>query len=189
MACEKCGVQHDGSYASGRFCSSRCSRSFSTTAKRQEINKKVSLKLRKKEVVCLACGWIFEGTRAGQQLAGHRQFHKRKFEDLKGDGTRKRWLIRERGRRCEICGITEWMGKETPIELDHVDGHPGHNQKENLRLICPNCHAQTEHYRGRNANHHKDTVRQNTMKKYPNYRMLKISGFQALTVKQPAFNR
>ena len=40
--CERCLEQHDGSYGSGRFCSSRCARGFSTAAKREEISKRVS---------------------------------------------------------------------------------------------------------------------------------------------------
>lgn len=42
MNCENCGIEHDGSYGSGRFCGTKCSRGFSTKAKRKEINEKVS---------------------------------------------------------------------------------------------------------------------------------------------------
>jgi len=52
--------------------------------------------------------------------------------------------------KCECCGITEWNGKPAPIELDHIDGNRYNNRLENLRLLCPNCHAQTPPYRGRN---------------------------------------
>lgn len=40
--CENCGNEHEGTYGSGRFCSIKCSRGFSTKAKRKEINEKVS---------------------------------------------------------------------------------------------------------------------------------------------------
>jgi hypothetical protein len=43
--CENCENGHDGSYGSGRFCSAKCARGFSTKAKRDVINKKVSIKL------------------------------------------------------------------------------------------------------------------------------------------------
>jgi len=62
----------------------------------------------------------------------------------------KNYLLDTRGHRCEVCGITEWMGRPAPLELDHTDGNPFNNQLDNLRLICPNCHAQTETYKGKN---------------------------------------
>lgn len=46
MNCENCGNYHDGTYGSGRFCSSKCARGFSTKHKRAEINEKVSKKLK-----------------------------------------------------------------------------------------------------------------------------------------------
>ena len=52
--------------------------------------------------------------------------------------------------KCECCGITEWRGQPTPIELDHINGINTDNRLENLRILCPNCHAQTETYRGKN---------------------------------------
>ena len=64
----------------------------------------------------------------------------------------KKRLIREgiKQHKCEMCGITEWNGKPTPIELDHIDGNRYNNTIENLRILCPNCHAQTDTYRGKN---------------------------------------
>jgi ssDNA-binding Zn-finger/Zn-ribbon topoisomerase 1 len=52
--------------------------------------------------------------------------------------------------RCSACGICEWLGKPAPLELDHVDGDRQNNELDNLRLVCPNCHALTTTYRGRN---------------------------------------
>lgn len=52
--------------------------------------------------------------------------------------------------RCEVCLLTEWQGKEIPLELDHLNGCNNDHRLFNLRLICPNCHAQSENYRGKN---------------------------------------
>lgn len=52
--------------------------------------------------------------------------------------------------RCERCGRTEWEGETIPLHLDHVNGVPNDNRFENLRVLCPNCHALTPTYCGRN---------------------------------------
>ncbi len=52
--------------------------------------------------------------------------------------------------QCESCGISEWMGQLAPLELDHINGINYDNRLENLRILCPNCHAQTDTYRGKN---------------------------------------
>ena len=53
--------------------------------------------------------------------------------------------------RCECCGLTEWLGQPIPLEVHHKDGNAHNNVIENYQLLCPNCHAQTDSYRGRNS--------------------------------------
>ncbi|MEK6327519.1 MAG: HNH endonuclease signature motif containing protein [Actinomycetota bacterium] len=53
--------------------------------------------------------------------------------------------------RCEDCGLTEWRGKPLSMALHHVNGDGRDNRLENLRFLCPNCHAQTPNYGGRNG--------------------------------------
>ena len=61
-------------------------------------------------------------------------------------------LIREglMKNECSVCGISEWNGKEIKMQLDHINGNSSDHRLENLRMICPNCHSQTETYCGKN---------------------------------------
>lgn len=53
--------------------------------------------------------------------------------------------------RCSECGLTEWRGRPIPLDLDHINGIRTDLRPENLRFLCPNCHAFTPTYRGKNA--------------------------------------
>jgi hypothetical protein len=61
-------------------------------------------------------------------------------------------LIREglKDSKCEMCGLRTWNSRPIPLELDHVNGRRDDNRLENLRLLCPNCHALTPTHRGKN---------------------------------------
>lgn len=47
---------------------------------------------------------------------------------------------------CEICGITEWENKNIVLQLHHIDGDNTNNEIQNLQILCPNCHSQTDNY-------------------------------------------
>lgn len=52
---------------------------------------------------------------------------------------------------CECCGLDTWMDAPIPLELHHKDGNHYNNTLENFQLLCPNCHAQTDSWRGKNS--------------------------------------
>lgn len=53
--------------------------------------------------------------------------------------------------KCYKCGRDpKWQEKELVLQLDHIDGVHNNNSIINLRMLCPNCHSQTNTYTGRN---------------------------------------
>ncbi|MBZ0285472.1 MAG: HNH endonuclease [Anaerolineae bacterium] len=85
------------------------------------------------------------------------------LEEAKTDRTRKVIVIRLLGYQCGICGISEWMEAPIRLELDHIDGNADNNNLDNLRVLCPNCHSQTDTYKGANAG--KNSARQQMRRK------------------------
>ena len=67
-------------------------------------------------------------------------------------------LISLRGHKCECCGLTEWLGQPIALELHHINGITTDNRLDNLVILCPNCHAQTDNYRGLNKSATKETL-------------------------------
>ena len=167
MKCENCGKEHDGTYGSGRFCSEKCARGFSTKKDRSEISRRVSISLGgdgSDASKCLYCGaqlkrrktkfcsnahsvrYFQEQTwktyeRAGKWIVGNRS-NKSK--------TCKKYLIEKHGHKCQICGISEWKKGPVPLVLDHIDGDSDNWKFSNLRLVCRNCDGELDTFSGRN---------------------------------------
>ena len=53
--------------------------------------------------------------------------------------------------QCKLCGNEGvWLDKPLTLELDHINGHHNDHRLNNLRWLCPNCHATTDTHRGKN---------------------------------------
>jgi predicted RNA-binding Zn-ribbon protein involved in translation (DUF1610 family) len=65
------------------------------------------------------------------------------------------WFEEYRGPfQCEECGVyleNRYSGK-CILEVHHKDGNRRNSNLDNLKLLCPNCHAMTENYRALNFN-------------------------------------
>lgn len=60
-------------------------------------------------------------------------------------------LIKERGNYCEQCGLSNWLNKPITLQVHHIDGNNQNNIRNNLQLLCPNCHSQTDNWSKRKA--------------------------------------
>lgn len=65
----------------------------------------------------------------------------------------KKYFLEEQNHKCAICGCSDtWHGKQLIFILDHIDGNADNNNRNNLRLICPNCDSQLDTYKSKNKN-------------------------------------
>lgn len=76
-------------------------------------------------------------------------FHQYRSETLRNSGTigasaMREWLKYYYNNKCNRCGINNWMDAPLVMQMHHIDGNYKNNKMENLQLLCPNCHAQTD---------------------------------------------
>lgn len=170
MNCENCGFKHEGVYGSGRFCSLRCARAYATNCRREEINKKISLACRgKKYPNRKKVSWTQErrlrvGQKTREYVKQRQEENIRKTKELWSKGGcvgwswARRFILEERGPKCEKCGYNKVLENERiAIEVHHMDGNRGNNTKNNLQILCLNCHFETNNFRFNGRSHSDET--------------------------------
>jgi len=130
QTCEKCGTLHDGTYGSGRFCSIKCARGFSTKAKRKQINEKVSRALS-------IDGFTKKEREASKHAAYVRNVEATSILDMSKRTTMK--ILRRMKLPCFTCG---WYHENVVGDVHHIIPRKegGTDENTNLTYICPNCH-------------------------------------------------
>lgn len=140
-----------------KFCSHRCAAIKNNTLRVRDPGK-----LYWDDIKCQQCGGAAKKKWQGQVFCGTacKEAH---LVDLwlggKISGTVKRsyssfvkrWLLNRSKNSCEQCGYNKTRPDGTTIlQVDHIDGRWDNNTPNNLRLLCPNCHAMTPNWGGAN---------------------------------------
>ena len=147
--CPKCGKQHNNA---GVYCSRSCANSRRWS---EDSKKKRGEKL--KQFIVDNPSWKENQLKKLDQRNKtlketlYDKNHKRFLcGEMRDNAALKRWLIETRSEYCSLCGIKpEWNGKYLSFQVDHVNGVNDDNKPENIRLVCPNCHSQTETFAGK----------------------------------------
>lgn len=171
--CKCCGKTLEETRAKKQnvFCSRSCAATYNNPLKPPRVKttkKTVTVAVSSTEKVvyklkdvrnCVECGTILE--RATQkvyckpQCKADHTFKLRLAHWLEtGEKTENRilrkYITHLDGYKCSCCGISEWQGKPITLEVEHKDGNSEDDRRENVCLICPNCHSQTDTYKGKN---------------------------------------
>lgn len=145
-----------------KFCNKSCSASYNNKGVRRHGNSPIILSkdgILISKPMCKQCGLECKNIRSifcSSECHKSYQYQERLHawilgkENPKARNFFKKYLTENQGYNCSCCSISEWNGKSIVLEIDHVDGNSENNRPENLRFICPNCHSQTDTYKGKN---------------------------------------
>lgn len=138
-----------------KFCNSSCAATYNNSKRKlsEETKLKISKSLKGREVKFVETENIKNGRlRAGAKRSetALNKLMNDDFDTLSLVTKKKRVRI-EQDNKCLRCGLSEWMNEPLTLEVDHIDGNNKNNSRDNLRALCPNCHSQTDTWRGTNS--------------------------------------
>jgi hypothetical protein len=157
--CKKCGSEFEPQKGLISFCSLSCRNSRERT---EEIKNKISESLKKSEkhkqsqinkVKFIDYKKIAEKSKE----TWNKRILNADFETLSYERLRKRIKL-EQNNKCNLCGLDSWNGKSLTLELEHKDGDHHNNERNNLECLCPNCHSQTDTWRGKNKRNKRNKI-------------------------------
>ena len=153
-SCLNCGEE-----TKSKFCSQRCAGIFNRTGQRR-VPARYCKNCGKETINAIFCS-----------RECHRKFEEETYIErwLSGDETGltpggavckqvRNYLLRIHGQKCSRCGwaqVNPASGK-VPVQIEHIDGDFRNCSKENLTVLCPNCHSLTPTYMGLNKGRGRD---------------------------------
>lgn len=156
--CKKCGKEFIEKNGLKNYCSLSCRNSRVWS---DEDKLKKSISAQKSEKVKLANNnrpdnfWLKIGK---IRKENHRKkILETEYSNLNFESLRYR-ILYEQNEKCNKCGLNNWLGEPLILELEHKDGNHYNNVRDNLEMLCPNCHSLTETWRGRNKKQRKMKV-------------------------------
>ena len=157
--CKKCGNDFTPQKGLKSYCSLACRNSRERS---EETKQKISIGVSNSEKFIKGIidrNKLIDYKQIGKQLKeiANNKILDADFSTLSYERLKKR-IVLEQSSKCNHCGINSWNGKPITLELEHKDGNHSNNKRDNLEAICPNCHSQTETWRGRNKQNKRNKV-------------------------------
>lgn len=107
------------------------------------------------EYNCLNCGVYAKKANVSGKYCSNKCQHEHSMvlkveSNTASSKTMKRYLLHTGKYVCSECGIDSYNNKPITLELEHKNGNSSDNSLDNVCLLCPNCHSQTDTYKAKN---------------------------------------
>lgn len=138
-----------------KFCSRSCAAKVNNNLAPKRIAggscKTCMVQIRKNRTFCKTC-WNRRDQRKNERIQSWKS-------GLWSGGstylskTIRSYLLEKSNFSCQKCGFSAFhsVDGKTILEINHINGNGSDHRPENLEVLCPNCHALTDNYRGRNS--------------------------------------
>jgi len=152
--CKECLKKIPYEHKNNSFCNKSCAASYNNKNRPKHHCKFCNNELTKKKQFC--------DNKCQQEFLYYESVNMYLKNIIDKPRNIRRFLTETIGYKCSSCQINNWNGKSIVLEVEHIDGNSKNNRPENLTFLCPNCHSQTETYKGKN----KGNGRYSRMKRY-----------------------